>query len=98
MQSILFLDYVEASLYSGRSGVDSEVIAAFPSARDDLAEAAKCLALGRATAVVFHCMRVLEIALRAVAQTLNDQSIDPQRATRRGEASYASSTVSWPSR
>jgi len=37
----------------------------------ELGEAAKCLALGRATACVFHLMRLMEIAVRAVARCLN---------------------------
>jgi hypothetical protein len=37
----------------------------------ELDEAAKCLALGRATASVFHLMRLMEIAVRAVARCLN---------------------------
>jgi hypothetical protein len=37
----------------------------------ELDEAAKCLALGRATATVFHMMRLMEIAVRAVARCLN---------------------------
>jgi hypothetical protein len=37
----------------------------------ELDEAAKCLSLGRATACVFHLMRLMEIAVRAVARCLN---------------------------
>lgn len=33
-------------------------------------EAAKCLALGRSTAAVFHLMRVMEVGIRAVARCL----------------------------
>src|SRR5262249_16155953 len=44
----------------------AEVAAKFPSAIFDIHEAAKCVALGRSTAAVFHLMRVVEIALRAV--------------------------------
>ena len=38
----------------------------FPSAKYDISEAGKCLALGRNTACVFHLMRVLEIGLTAL--------------------------------
>ena len=38
----------------------------FPSAMYDVNEAGKCLALGRASATVFHLMHIVEIALRAV--------------------------------
>lgn len=37
----------------------------FPSASSEIAEAGKCLALGRSTASVFHLMRVMEIGLHA---------------------------------
>jgi hypothetical protein len=36
----------------------------------ELDEAAKCLALGRSTAAVFHLMRMMEIGVRAVARCL----------------------------
>jgi hypothetical protein len=36
----------------------------------DIEEGTKCLALNRATAYVFHLMRCMEIALRAVARCL----------------------------
>ncbi len=43
-----------------------EVQSKFPRASYDIDEACKCVALGRSTAGVFHLMRVMEIALRAV--------------------------------
>ncbi len=42
----------------------------FISSAFELDEAAKCLALGRPTASVFHLMRMMEIAVRAVARCL----------------------------
>ncbi len=42
----------------------------FPSARQDVNEAGNCYATGRDTACVFHCMRSLEHALRALAKKL----------------------------
>lgn len=44
----------------------SELRGKFPGASKDIDEAAKCLALGRYTAAVFHSMRILEVALRAI--------------------------------
>ncbi len=41
------------------------------AAIDDIEEAGKCLALGRATACVLHTMRVLEVGLKALARALN---------------------------
>jgi hypothetical protein len=57
----------------------AEVASAFPSAVTDIEEAAKCLALARGTACVFHLMRILECALRTLAASLNDPDLDPHR-------------------
>jgi hypothetical protein len=43
---------------------------AFPSASFEIEEACKCIALGRHTACVFHCMRSLERAIRALCKLL----------------------------
>lgn len=48
----------------------SEVRENFSSAADEIDEAAKCLALGRSTACVFHLMRAMEITLLAVRKCL----------------------------
>lgn len=48
----------------------ADVRVKFASAIFDIDEAGKCLALGRSTAAVFHLMRVMEIALKAVALCL----------------------------
>jgi hypothetical protein len=47
----------------------------------EIDEAAKCLALGRSTAAVFHLMRVMEIGIRAVARCL--QIPDPTQPPNR---------------
>lgn len=70
VQRVLVLDYAEAALYRGETGIADEVIIVFPSASLDIEEAAKCLALGRATACVFHLMRVVEVGLYALAKNL----------------------------
>jgi hypothetical protein len=49
-------------------GADVEV--RFPSAAYELDEAAKCFALSRPTAAVFHLMRIMEIGINAVALCL----------------------------
>lgn len=41
------------------------------SAAFEIDEAAKCLALGRSTAAVFHLMRTMEIGIRALARSLS---------------------------
>jgi dihydroxyacetone kinase DhaKLM complex PTS-EIIA-like component DhaM len=46
----------------------AEVSKAFPSALPELGDAARCYALGRNTACVFHLMRALEIALSCMAK------------------------------
>lgn len=43
----------------------------FPSVLFEMEEAAKCLAVLRPTASVFHCMRALEVAIRALARFLS---------------------------
>jgi hypothetical protein len=53
----------------------------FASALFELDEAAKCLALSRPTAAVFHLMRLMEIGIRAVARCLG--IADPTRAADR---------------
>jgi hypothetical protein len=45
-------------------------IEAFPNARDELVEAGKSFAFDRYTAAVFHCMRAVEIGMRAMATEL----------------------------
>lgn len=52
-----------------RSGWDS-VLDRFPAAITDIEEASRCLALDRASACVFHLMRVMEHGLVAVAAGL----------------------------
>jgi hypothetical protein len=47
-----------------------EVEGKFISASFDIAEAGKCMALKRPTAAVFHLMRILEIAIRAMSRCL----------------------------
>jgi hypothetical protein len=42
----------------------------FSTTTFDIEEASKCLALGRSTACVFHLMRVMEVGLRFIGQTL----------------------------
>ena len=69
----------ERAKYYASTGFGEEVSKAFPSSKQDIEEAGKCYALGRYTACVFHLMRALEVALRAMAKTLNDPRLDPTR-------------------
>jgi hypothetical protein len=50
--------------------LDADVASRFPSITFEFEEAAKCLSLDRGTASVFHSMRMLEVALRAIYQCL----------------------------
>jgi len=57
--------YEQEQLFGG------QVFANFPSARLDVAEAGNCYAMGRYTACVFHCMRVVEKGLHVFVDDLN---------------------------
>jgi hypothetical protein len=59
-----------AGLYRNERMLGDAVFEAFPSAREDIAEAGSCYATGCYTAAVFHGMRVLEHGLRAMATDL----------------------------
>lgn len=61
----LSLSKSEAAEYDS-DGFGDDVHAKFPSIAFELDEASKCMALGRYTAAVFHWMRAVEAALRAV--------------------------------
>lgn len=67
-QFLLRLTTQEAAWFKSESPFGAEVAAAFNSAELDMREAAKCLATERHTACVFHCMRVLEAGLVALAE------------------------------
>jgi hypothetical protein len=62
-------------LLDGRNQFGEAVINAFPSAIIDIEEAGKCLAFERATACVFHLMRVMEIGLKVIGKSLNDPNL-----------------------
>jgi hypothetical protein len=47
-----------------------EVGARFPKMSEDIAEAGKCLAVGRWTACVFHLMRVMELGVQQIGDLL----------------------------
>lgn len=54
-----------------------EAAGSFPGADQELREAGKCFALERYTAAVFHAMRALETALRALAKRLDVRLKNP---------------------
>jgi len=51
---------------------------AFPHSIEDISEAAKCLALGRSTATVFHLMRAMEGAVQRLAAKLGVKNVDKE--------------------
>ena len=55
---------------AGQDAFGDEVVAAFPRASTDMAEAVACMVWGRHTACVFHLMRVMEISLYEVGEKL----------------------------
>lgn len=59
----LSLTGAEARLYTDAIPFGQDVADMFPGASSDIEEAAKCLALSRFTACVFHCMRGVEDSL-----------------------------------
>jgi hypothetical protein len=75
------LSVADVSLYLNNEPFGEAVSMAFPKAIEDIAEAAKCLALQRSTACVFHLMRVMEEALRTLGKRLKLNAIDLSVAT-----------------
>jgi hypothetical protein len=69
----------DVQLYeSSTSAFGDEAIQNFRAIRLEVEEAGKCLALSRGTACVFHLMRIMEVGLRALGQSLNDPKMDPK--------------------
>ncbi|HVB53481.1 MAG TPA: hypothetical protein VNF24_04735 [Candidatus Acidoferrales bacterium] len=68
----------EKDLYGHAAPFGNEVADAFPSAAYDIEEAAKCLALERATACVFHLVRVLEVGLHELGAALGVPDLEMQ--------------------
>lgn len=72
LQSVMFLtiDSRKAQYFETVCPFGEEVMRRFWSAEYDVREAALCFAVGRYTATVMHCMRVLEVGLRALAAAI----------------------------
>jgi hypothetical protein len=69
---VFVLGQPEAALFSPSQPLfGCDVAVKFPTeAAFEIDEASKCLALGRPTAAVFHLMRTMEVAVRAIARCL----------------------------
>ncbi|QBR71440.1 hypothetical protein CU048_09270 [Beijerinckiaceae bacterium] len=63
----VYLTPEEAHYFRETQPFGKETIGAFHSSEVDIGEASKCFAIGRNTACVFHCMRILETGLRVMA-------------------------------
>jgi hypothetical protein len=77
-RQFLALEPSKTRYYGQRHQFGERVSDNFHSANRDIEEAGNCFALDRYTACVFHLMRVMEVALRVTADTLNDPSINPK--------------------
>ena len=69
-RKFLCIESDKVKLLEGKNLFGMEVTNAFPSATVDIEEAGKCFAVERWTASVFHLMRVVEIGLQVLGDTL----------------------------
>jgi len=69
-----FADFIK----SDEPPYGTEVDDAFPKASGEISEAAKCLALNRSTACVFHLMRAMELAVQKLAERLGKTDIEKE--------------------
>jgi hypothetical protein len=82
LTKFLTLDTNKSHFYEQKTPLFGDAVAKlYPTAYPDIEDAGKCLALGRATACVFHLMRTMEVGIRAVAGALGVP--DPTRAAER---------------
>jgi hypothetical protein len=75
--SCLVLDLRGRDLYAGVHGFSGTVCQRYAVAVDDMQEAAKCFALGRYTACVFHLMRVLEAGVHDLGRIAGNNDPGP---------------------
>lgn len=69
--SLFTLDQAQVKLFEGDPPLFGKTVAdKFPSVVFEVGEVGKCLAIKRATAAVFHLMRITEIGINAVRQSL----------------------------
>lgn len=77
-RELFFVPSDRAHFYNEPLSGWGELEKAFPSAVFDAEEAAKCLALDRGTACVFHCMRILQIGMASMARAMNASITNPE--------------------
>jgi hypothetical protein len=68
---IIVIDGKHVKLFLNLQPFGEDVATAFPASVKDVEEAAKCLAMERSTATVYHLMRVMEDGLKALAKMLS---------------------------
>ena len=71
LKTFFSIEPTSLSLITEKNLFGQDVMVSFPSAIVDIEEAGKCLAFERWTASVFHLMRVMEVGLRVLGNTLN---------------------------
>jgi hypothetical protein len=87
LRSVLSLEFDDVELYCLNAGSSAfyspkaplfgqDVEARIPKANDDISEAGKCFATARYTASVFHLMRAMEAAVRALTENLGIDNIE----------------------
>jgi hypothetical protein len=78
MQTVLFfhLPSTQAEFYEKKELFGASVATRFPNLQADIIEAGNCLALGCATACVFHLMRVMESAVQEFGRVLGILAVD----------------------
>lgn len=79
LEQVVFLrvDAARIGFFEGRERFGDAAEAAFPSARYDMEEAAKCFALNRYTGCVLHLNRVLEVGLDALKKKTGIATYSP---------------------
>jgi len=67
---VLYIPQEAVKWFKNEKTFGENALSAFPSAMEDIKEAGNCFALDRPTACVFHCMRILEYGLCALANNV----------------------------
>jgi hypothetical protein len=79
---LLSLSPHESELFESKQPRFGEIVSnAFPSVKYEIDESAKCLALERSTACVFHSIRCLEAVIRAISRCV--RLPDPTKGSQR---------------
>lgn len=71
-KKFVYIPEDDVAFYEQEKLFGQKVCRNFKSTRNDVMEAGSCFATGRYTACVFHCMRVVEKGLHALAHHLNN--------------------------